>query len=368
MSESIPARLTSLDVLRGLTLIGMIVVNTAAALESAMSTFPALLHSHWDGFTIADSVFPAFLFMVGVSIPMSLRRQAGLALTARTTRRILQRGLLLILIGFVLHNLGWFADFHRLIRPFGVLQRIGVVYGACAFLFLLVAPRTRLVLVIVLLLGYWALLYVPCPDGVAIDLWSRGHNFVGAFDRLLLGEHRYVHGPEGYDPEGLLGDIPSLAHGLIGVAVGEYLQKNNGARAARSMLITGIAMLIAGLLWGLVLPVVKDIWSTSFVLVSCGVTLAVLAILHFLLDGREGATRNPLVLFCLAFGINSIAAYVLHVLASGVLKADLFTAPYGILAPVVGGEIAELVPIAMFVVLVWLPLEYLRKRGWVIKV
>src|SRR5690348_13641689 len=106
MSESIPARLTSLDVLRGLTLIGMIVVNAAAALEPTMSTFPALLHSHWAGFTIADSVFPAFLFMVGVSIPMSLRRQAGLSLTARTSRRIVQRSLLLILIGFVLHNLG----------------------------------------------------------------------------------------------------------------------------------------------------------------------------------------------------------------------------------------------------------------------
>lgn len=368
MSASIPARLVSLDVLRGLTLIGMIVVNTAAALETTMSTFPALLHSHWDGFTIADSVFPAFLFMVGVSIPMSLKRQAGAALTAQTTRRILQRSLLLILIGFVLHNLGTLANFNRPIRVFGVLQRIGVVYGACAVLFLLAAPRTRLILVAVLLLGYWALLYIPCPDGVAIDLWSRGHNFAGAFDRLLLGEHRYVLGPEGYDPEGLLGDIPSVAHGLIGVAVGEYLQKNTGARAAGSMAIAGIAMLVAGLLWGLVLPVVKAIWSPSFVLVSCGATLAVLASLHFLLDGRAGAAKNPLVSVCLAFGINSIAAYVLHVLAGGVLSADSLTAPYGLLAPRVGGEMAELVPIAMFVVLIWLPLAYLRRRGWVIKV
>jgi predicted acyltransferase len=203
---------------------------------------------------------------------------------------------------------------------------------------------------------------------VAIDLWSSGHNFASAFDRLLLGEHRYVHGPEGYDPEGLLGDIPSLAHGLIGVAAGEYLQKNAGARAARSMVISGIVMLLAGLLWGVVLPVVKAMWSPSFVLVSCGVTLAVLAGLHFLLDGRSGATRNPLVVFCVAFGINSIAAYVLHVLSSGILNGDLFTAPYRVLAPVVGGEMAELVPICMFVLLIWLPLEYLRKRGWVIKV
>ena len=116
------------------------------------------------------------------------------------------------------------------------------------------------------------------------------------------------------------------------------------------------------------MPVVKAIWSPSFVLVSCGVTLAVLASLHFLLDGRDRASRSPLVVFCLAFGINSIAAYVLHVLASGVLSADLLTAPYGVLAPMVGGEMAEMVPIALFVVLIWLPLAYMRKHGWVIKV
>ena len=370
IDQKVPSqRLTSLDVLRGLTLIGMIVVNTAAnGFESGNSTFPLLLHSHWDGFTIADSVFPAFLFMVGVSIPLAIRKEEGQPLSALAARRILQRSLLLILIGVLLHNLGTLANFDRPIRPFGVLQRTGVVYGACAFLYLLTTSRARLILIPLLLLGYWLLLYVPCPDGVMTDLWQRGHNFVGAFDRLLLGVHRYVKGPEGYDPEGLLGDIPSVAHGLIGVAVGEYLQKNKGTTAALRMAITGSVMMLAGVSWSFVLPVVKDIWSPSFVLVSCGLTLAVLAGLHFLLDGREGAAKNLLVVFCLAFGINSIAAYVLHVLAGGVLKADLFTVPYERLAPLIGGEMAALVPVFMFLILVWLPLDSLRRHAWIIKV
>jgi predicted acyltransferase len=368
MKEAISGRLTSLDVLRGLTLIGMIVVNAASGLDHTMSTFALLLHSHWEGFTIADAVFPAFLFMVGVSIPIAFRKETGQPLSALTTRRILERSVLLILIGVLLHNLGTLADFDRPIRPFGVLQRIGVVYGACAFLFLLSTPRARMISIVTLLLGYWALLYVPCPDGLATNLWHAGHNFVSAFDRLFLGEHRYLKGPEGYDPEGLLSDIPSVAHGLIGVAVGEYLQKNKGANAARFMAITGILLLIAGTIWGFILPIVKDIWSPSFVLVSCGLSLAVLAALHFLLDRHEAPPKNPVVVFCLAFGINSIAAYVVYVLASGVLEYDLFTAPYKILAPLIGGEWAELVPIVMFLILVWLPMAYLRKRGWIIKV
>ena len=95
--------------------------------------------------------------------------------------------------------------------------------------------------------------------------------------------------------------------------------------------------------------------------------LTVLAALHVLLDGRAAAKSIPAV-FCLAFGMNAIAAYVLHILIADVVKGDIFTAPYQVLAPLIGGRVAELVPIALFLLLVWLPLEYLRRRGWVIKV
>lgn len=364
-----PQRLISLDVLRGLTLIGMIVVNTAADLEQKMATFPFLLHSHWEGFTLADSVFPAFLFMVGTSIPMALGKAAGQP-AASTLRHIVQRSLVLILIGFILHNLGSLSDFSRPLRPFGVLQRTGLAYGVCAFLFLYMKPRLRLMLIPLLLLAYWALLYVPCPDGVMTDLWQRGHNFVGAFDRLLLGDHRYVKGPEGYDPEGLLGDIPSIAHVLIGVAVGEYLQKNRGLAAMTRLAVAGLVMTAVGAGWGFVLPVVKSLWTPSFVLLSCGLTMTALAALSALLDTGQGEGRapNPVVAFCLAFGMNAILAYTLHVLASCILGADLFTVPYSYLAPLIGGVWAELLPITIFLALVWLPLAYMQRKRWIVKI
>jgi predicted acyltransferase len=361
-------RLLSLDVLRGLTVIGMIVVNTAAGLDGGMRTFPILLHAHWAGFTLADAVFPAFLFMVGVSIPMALAPARADGLSPAILRRIIQRSLVLVLIGVLLHNLGTFSDFSRPLRAFGVLQRIGVVYGACAVLFLTLSGRTRLLLIAALLLGYWALLYVPTPDGLPTDLWTRGRNFVSAFDRLLLGVHRYVKGPDGYDPEGLLGDIPSVAHGLIGVAVGEYVRGRPQPAATLRLAAAGLAMAAAGAAWGLVLPVVKSLWTPSFVLLSCGLTTLVLAGLRVVLDGREGAARNPLVVFTLAFGANAIAAYVLHELAACILGADLFTVPYRNLAPALGREAAELVPIATFLAIVWLPLEYMRRQRWIVKV
>jgi len=366
--EGSSQRLVSLDVLRGLTLIGMIVVNSAAALENSMRTFAVLLHSQWEGFTVADSVFPAFLFVAGVSIPLALRREAQQPASQQNTLHILQRSLILILLGFLLHNLGSLADFSRPLRPFGVLQRIGLVYGICAFLFLRTESRIRLIMIPILLLGYWALLYVPSPDGLATDLWHRGHNFAAGFDRLVLGDHRYVKGPEGYDPEGPLGDIPSVAHCLIGVAVGEYIRKNRGSSAAVKLVVVGLLMAAAGACWGYILPVVKSMWTPSFVILSCGLTMAVLGVMHALLDNRETTGSKPLLLFCLAFGINSILAYTLHVLASGILSADLFTVPYASLAPLIGGQVAELVPILTFLILIWLPLEYLRRKRWIVKI
>src|SRR5439155_1943511 len=104
------------------------------------------------------TVFPAFLFVAGVSIPLALRREAQQPASQQNTLHILQRSLILILLGFLLHNLGSLADFSRPLRPFRVLQRIGLVYGICAFLFLRTESRIRLIMIPILLLGYWALL------------------------------------------------------------------------------------------------------------------------------------------------------------------------------------------------------------------
>jgi len=130
---------------------------------------------------------------------------------------------------------------------------------------------------------------IPALDGLPNDIWVRGHNFVGSLDRVLLGPHVYVPGKDGYDPEGILGTFPAIAQGLIGLAVGEYVLRN---REWKRLWIAGAAMLVVGIAWGFVFPVVKDIWSSTFVLVTSGIALVTLCILHVLFDAKP-MTGDP---------------------------------------------------------------------------
>ncbi|MEM9965644.1 MAG: heparan-alpha-glucosaminide N-acetyltransferase domain-containing protein, partial [Asticcacaulis sp.] len=260
-------RLISLDVLRGLTVIGMILVNATAGMYYGLEAkvFPLLLHAHWDGLKIADVVFPAFLLMVGVSIPMALAKaKATTGLNGEQGRKIFWRTFRLFLIGFLLSNLSWLATFGEPWRFWGVLQRIALVYGACAVLFFLLSPKLRLWLIAAILILYWPLALIPSLDGVATDLWARGQNFIASVDRVMFGAggHNYVKGPEGYDPEGLLGTLPAIAQGLIGMAIGEYLLKNKEKKTALTLLGAGLIMLLVGMAWAFVFPVIKDIWSS----------------------------------------------------------------------------------------------------------
>lgn len=361
-------RLVSLDVLRGVAVMGMILVNAAAGVNGPLTpVFGALLHSHWAGLTLADAVFPAFLMLVGVSIPMAARVDR---LDGDQARRIERRTLRLVVIGFLLSNLFWFARFDSgEWRLFGVLQRIGLVYGACAILFLSCGARTRWAIIAAALVLYWPLVLIPAPDGLPTDIAERGHNFAAWIDRAVLGGHVYVPGPEGYDPEGLLGTLPAIAHGLIGVAVGEYLARRRDARATRGLALAGAAMLVVGLAWSLVFPIIKDIWSSSFVLVTCGATTIVLALLHALLDGRTDgrAGRWPWIV-AIAFGANAIAAYVLHMLTGSMLGWDLLLVPRRWALALVPPEVAALVPILLYMAVIWAAMEWLRRRNWIIKV
>jgi predicted acyltransferase len=370
--ETSKERLLSLDVLRGLTVAGMILVNSAAGINGRAQVFPTLLHSHWAGLTLADVVFPAFLMMVGVSIPAALgRARDECGFDAAQRRKILWRTVRLFLLGLVLSNLWWMADFKAIDwRLFGVLQRIGLAYGAAAALFFLCGPKVRLAILAAILLLYWPLTLIPFPDGLPTDLWIRGHNFVGAVDRMLLGNHLYVKGPEGYDPEGLLGTLPAIAHCLIGVAIGEYLLSNPLRRASGRLAIAGAAMLAAGIGWGFVFPVVKDIWSSSFVLVTCGIATLALSLLHFWLDapGERGPPARLLAALALPFGINAIAAYVLHEVTANMVGWDLLTAPFEATRSIIGDQWASLIPVLLYMGFIWAAMLWLRGRKWIVKI
>ena len=359
-------RLISLDVLRGLTVAGMILVNSAAAMKygAEADVSPILLHVSWDGLTLADLVFPGFLTMVGIAIPFSMR---DAKLDAAQRRHIFGRTGRLLLLGFILSNLYWFTSFASGDwRLFGVLQRIGLVYCACALLFLIAGPRARMIIAATILALYWPLALLPSLDGVATDIWVRGHNFIASVDRLLLGNHLYVKGPEGYDPEGILGTLPAIAQGLIGVAIGELLIDRKGP-AARQLGLIGAAMLVAGGVWSIAFPIVKDIWSSSFVLVTSGITILALALLHHWLD-REGRKPGLAAIAMLAFGANAIAAYTLHQVTAGVVTWDLLLLPFRALREMLGDPAASLLPVVLYMLLIWGAMEWLRRKGWVIKI
>jgi predicted acyltransferase len=186
---------------------------------------------------------------------------------------------------------------------------------------------------------------------------------------MLLGAHNYVKGPEGYDPEGLLGTLPAIAHGLIGVAVGEYLLRGDQLRERR-LAAAGLAMLAVGGSWSLAFPVVKDIWSSTFVLVTCGLTSLLLAALLATFDEGQPLVgwRKAVSIVLLPFGMNAIAAYVLHELAGSMLGWDLLLVPYRQACSVVPPQVAAFVPVLLFIAFIWACMDYLRRKGWIIKI
>ncbi|MEH3121388.1 MAG: heparan-alpha-glucosaminide N-acetyltransferase domain-containing protein [Sphingomonas phyllosphaerae] len=359
-------RLRSLDLLRGVTVAGMITVNATAGVQSLdKPVFATLLHADWAGFTLADTVFPAFLTMVGVSIAVSARGEAG---SAAATRRVLARAARMILIGLLLGHMFFLADFHKYgVRLPGVLQRIGIVFAICALLYPRMSTRARAIAAGALLIGYWVLCLLPVPDGSATDLWVPGHNFVSWVDRVVFGEWRYVKGPFGYDPEGLLGTLPAVAQALLGTLAGDFLRRGLPVvRTAKTLLIAGLAGIVTGLAWGIVFPIAKNLWTSSFVLLSTGLTIALLGLFHNLFDRDDRPARKG-DLFG-SFGRNAIAAYVLHEVASIILTGDAIQLPFKWLAPIVGTQIAALAPVALFVAIVWYPIAYMDKRGWYLRV
>lgn len=356
-----PARIESLDILRGLTVIGMIIVNSAAGLQRYPVPAP-LLHSHWIGLTLADVVFPAFIFIVGVSVALSMRTESGL--DAPTARRIATRALRLIVIGIVLTNIYWLTDYEAYhFRWLGVLQRIGLVFAVVAPLQLLLSTRQIVWTAIAALLGYSLLCIVPLPDGTPADLYLPGANLEGWLDRQVLGTHIYVQGALGYDPEGLLSTIPAIAQALLGVVAGRTLSSSG---AVRQLIVSGAVLIVAGLSLSLVIPVSKDLWSMSFVLLTSGITAVSLGALHEWID-KQGH-RPPGTKICIAFGMNAIAAYVLHYVAAGMLNWKSFDAFYAAGTGFLGAQGALILPVGLFLGLIAWVMLALLKRGWVVKI
>jgi predicted acyltransferase len=335
-------RLLSLDALRGFDMFWIIGGDAlVAALHKVSDARPVRLlaeqldHKEWEGFAFYDLIFPLFVFIVGVSIVLSLGKLKKTSGTdrGRLVRKVLVRGLLLFVLGLVysggLRN-GWAG-----VRIMGVLQRIAICYTVTALLFTFLRPRALLAIAVTILLGYWALLaLVPIRD-VALDraslnawklesggtppqvlydrtsTWVRGHyedghNLTNHLDFRFLPLRKY---DGAYDPEGLLSALPAIVTCLLGVFAGLLLGRGDldERRKLRLLLLAGAAGVALGFLWGLEFPVIKKIWTSSYVLVAGGWSTLLLAAFYYLVDIR-GWRRwaTPFVWI----GMNPIAIYL----------------------------------------------------------
>jgi predicted acyltransferase len=306
--------------MRGITIAAMILVNNPG---SWGAIYAPLAHASWHGYTPTDLIFPFFLFIVGCSIAFAYR---GKTATAATYRKILVRGLKLIGLGLFL---GAFLITPPFVEPWeeirfpGVLQRIGLVFLIAAPIALHLRSRKMMVLTVVLLLVYWGWMgLLPLPDGTLPTYERAPNNWAMYVDKLLLGSHTWQ--PD-YDPEGLLSTLPSIATCLIGVVTGRFLLSGK-ANKVQTLLLAGVALLIVGHLWAFVFPINKALWTSSFVVVTAGWAVLMLAIIYYVSDVKgvswgtifKQAGANALILYFLSsffakvFGLIEVGDTSLH--------------------------------------------------------
>lgn len=365
--QQLPAqRFLALDVMRGITIAGMILVNDPG---SWSHIYAPLRHADWNGLTPTDLVFPFFMFIMGISTYFSLQKYTFRP-DVVSLRKILKRTLLIFLVGLALNLFvqQYFNPGSSLneLRILGVMQRLALAYGAASLLLLVVPHRYLLHLALGILLFYGILLYAThstelSPDSILV--WV---------DKALLGEsHLYKEIlPDGsriaFDPEGLMGCVSSTAHVLIGCYAGRYIARNkrNPEQIIRMLFLLGTMLLFSGLLLSYACPLNKKIWSSTFVLATCGFGSLLLALLIWNIDinGHKRWTR-----FFEIFGINPLYLYVqsafFSVLLSGVQP---YVYQYA-LSPVFGSYGGSLAWAVLFVVLNWIPGYWLYRKHIYIK-
>lgn len=307
-------RLTSLDVFRGIAIAGMLLVNNPG---SRQHMHPFLRHAGWIGCNFADLVFPFFLFIVGVAAAFSLQDYSdGLQhMSRRIFFRIIRRSMLLFLLGILLNAfpkiLLWLdysvpLNFSET-RITGVLQRISITYCCLAFAVFYI-PRSILTAVSVLLLPlYWVFLAIVPVPGYGPGSMTPENNIAFYIDRLILSpEHMYS--TKHVDPEGIFTTLPALITVFIGYAAGKFLLTHpRTSGVSLRLALFGFASLAIGYLWGLILPVCKDLWTSSFILVGAGWSLMCLALCHELIDVRR---FHALGLPFKVMGMNALTLFV----------------------------------------------------------
>ena len=325
-------RLLSLDVLRGITIAFMIMVNN----NGGPGSWRFMNHAQWNGLTPTDLVFPTFVFVVGASIVFAFHARMKRGATRKELAwHTVRRAVILFALGMVVNNFPFFHWTHM--RFYGVLQRIAICYLVVG-LFYIWDQRvwTKVAGVVVALVGYWILLrWVPVPGagmpGRDIPFMDIRMNLVSWLDRLIMPHHLYLEYPDHNvrDPEGLLSDLPAFGTALLGVLAGLWLRGQRAAKTTAMGLAAGaVTCLALGYLWSIEFPLNKNMWTSSFVLVAAGYSLTVLTLSYLVMDvwGWGRGESKWMVYPWLVLGANSITAYMFSELVPGALERIEFIA------------------------------------------
>lgn len=361
-------RLLSLDVMRGITIAGMIMVNNPGSWQYV---YTPLGHAHWDGLTPTDLVFPFFMFIMGVSMFFSLRKY-DFKLSKESVGKVLKRTVLIFLVGFGLNLFGHICrnglDNFENLRILGVMQRLALAYGAGSLIGLMINHKYILHTAIGILVFYAALLGLTGSTALTTD------NIIAVVDRALFGEtHMYkdtlADGTRiAFDPEGFLSTIGSIAHVLIGFYAGKLIldAKKNNELIIRNLFILGTILTFAGLLLNYGCPINKKIWSSTFVLTTCGFGSLLLALLIWIIDinGKKSWSK-----FFESFGINPLYLYVQAAILTTVFSLIGFSSFMynSVFVPLLGNFGGSLAWALFFVLVNWIPGYLLYKKQIYIK-
>ncbi len=311
-----PTRLISLDAMRGFTIAAMILVNYPGSWEHL---YQPLEHAEWHGITPTDLVFPFFLFIVGVSITLSFTKLLEKGTPKKELyKKIVFRALKIFAVGILLSLIPRF-DFEN-IRIVGVLQRISIVFFVCSFIFLNTSFRAQAWLGAITLVAYWLVTTLVPTPGIGEVRLDKGVNLAAWVDSVLL-PGRMWQGT--WDPEGILSTFPSIVSGITGLLAGHLLlSKRTPYEKSILLMIAGFAAITVGYIWHLTFPVNKNLWSSSFVLVTSGLASLSLGAFYYIVDIRNhtSGTKPGII-----FGANAIAIYFL----SDLISILFYTVPFG---------------------------------------
>lgn len=316
--NNIKQRLASIDAFRGLTIAGMIIVLNPGSWKYV---YPAFKHADWHGWTIADLVFPFFLFIVGVSITFSLSKIKIDNLEKKEVYlKIIKRSVILFLLGIFINS---FPDFNfQQFRIMGVLQRIAICYLIVSILFLNTKYESQTIIAVSLLFIYWAIMEWVAVPGYPLGSYGKGENAANYLDRFILSGYMGYYEKLG-EPEGFISTLPSLSLTLFGVLTGHFIKSKKEIKKSASMMFgIGVLLFLLGLVWDNWLPINKNLWTSSFTVLTGGLGLILFSIFYYLIDGLNYQKfAKPFVVL----GMNAITVYVLSIVTAKIIKLLTFT-------------------------------------------